>query len=647
MTDLAKLVVVLEAQTAKYQAGLAAAEKKLDGFARQQTARLDRIEKGMRSFGNTVKGALGGLLAGFTLRKVIEETVKAEQELAQLDAALLSTGQSAGYNRDQLIRMAEGLSDVTTFSTGEIVEAQTRLLSYTTVVGKQFPRALQIAADQSVRLGMSFTQSAELIGRALETPSRGVTALTRQGFNFTDSQRRVLKSLEETGRLAEAQAIVMDVLEESYGGAARAARNTLGGALSALKNTVNDLMTAPSGMNGLTEAINTLAKTLSSDAVRQGFATVITGLAKMIELSAQAIAGLNIIFTGQGGNRSVDIDLEIEDLQKKRDRIMRDLNMGGYRDDFGNFAVYPESVRKADEAELDKIDAKIKELLAEQAQLFGLNGAAPMTAALAEPVAIVQKQLAALEEIAGAGEKISVGAMEEFYRKLDEKTQTSVEKQIEYLNEFESALGELLASGRISPEVYAARWNEAMDSVLEEIEPVGTKLYDTLTKEFEKTSVFWDQAFRNTTDTLATTFEDAMGGSFKRIDKLFIQMINSMAANAIAAQIGGWLFGEGGKGGGALSGVGDFLSGFLGGSRDSGGRGQKGKAYAIGVRAQPELFVPDTAGEFYPADEWMASAGGTRVTQNINFYGRQDQRSARQLAVETSRQQQIAMARLG
>lgn len=45
-------------------------------------------------------------------------------------------------------------------------------------------------------------------------------------------------------------------------------------------------------------------------------------------------------------------------------------------------------------------------------------------------------------------------------------------------------------------------------------------------------------------------------------------------------------------------------------SRDSGGRGQAGKPYMIGTGAQPEMFVPDTAGSFYPARQLAAMGGG-------------------------------------
>lgn len=208
-------------------------------------------------------GAIGG---GALLGKFISETVNAQNELAQLNAALKSTGQAAGFNSKQLVEMADKMAKATIHSSGEIVNAQTRLLSYTGIIGENFPRALQLAIDQSVRLGENITQSAETVGKALEYPAEGVSALTKQGFKFTAQQRDMLASLEAAGRLGEAQAIVMGVMEESYKGAAKAARETLGGALIGLKESFNDLLGSQAQSGGIaaaTAAVNSFAENLS------------------------------------------------------------------------------------------------------------------------------------------------------------------------------------------------------------------------------------------------------------------------------------------------------------------------------------------------------------------------------------------------
>src|SRR5690606_13784187 len=129
----------------------------------------------------------------------------------------------------------------------------------------------------------------------------------------------------------------------------------------------------------------------------------------------------------------------------------------------------------------------------------------------------------------------------------------------------------------------------------------------------------------------------------------FSDMLKKMMMQALAADIGKWLFGgEGmGSGGGQSGGwFGAALGALFGGSRDEGGRGRRGHAYMIGTGAQPELFVPDTAGTFSPAGEWMGGRS-QKVTQNIYVQGRIDQRSARQLELEAMRRQNAAASRLG
>lgn len=229
---------------------------------------------GLRQVRRQLTGLFAGVSAGMLVRGIVGETGKVQAELAQLRAVLKSTGEAAGVTENQLVDLARNFAAASTFSTREIMEAETRLLSYSAIAASEFPRALQLAIDQSVRLGESLTQSAERVGKALEYPARGVSSLTDQGFAFTAAQRTLLKELEDTGRLAEAQAIVMEVMEESYEGAARAARGTLPGALKALGNAFKELLdgSESGGARQLVQAVNDLASTLNSPEVRRGFA---------------------------------------------------------------------------------------------------------------------------------------------------------------------------------------------------------------------------------------------------------------------------------------------------------------------------------------------------------------------------------------
>lgn len=246
-------------------------------------------------------------------------------------------------------------------------------------------------------------------------------------------------------------------------------------------------------------------------------------------------------------------------------------------------------------------------------------------------------------------------------------------------------------------ESFAKDNQEMLDRIMEDGADELSKEFDEVLKKSEKSwNVFSDQAARNTQDILADAIYDGVtegfDGGFDDLLDSFGEMLTKMAAQAIAADIAGKLFGldengnpgggggwidkllggfGGNKGGSSGAGMGiaqgehdwmdaifggggggswwetafDWIGGFFGGMRDQGGRGHPGQAVAIGRGAQPELFVPDTAGDFYPAQQWMG--GGAKVTQNIYPQGPLTSRSARQLQVEAGRLQRIATARLG
>ena len=70
------------------------------------------------------------------------------------------------------------------------------------------------------------------MGKALNDPVANLSALSRSGIQFSDEQKAVIKSMAETGRLAEAQTLILDELNRQYGGSAEAAAKADGGSRS-------------------------------------------------------------------------------------------------------------------------------------------------------------------------------------------------------------------------------------------------------------------------------------------------------------------------------------------------------------------------------------------------------------------------------
>jgi lambda family phage tail tape measure protein len=247
------------------------------------------------ALGEVIAGAVAGFSAGAVFSAFITETRDAEKEQAQLAAVLRSTGEAAGFSRTQLNDMADAMEKATTFSGGDINQAQTALLAFTGVVGTQFTRALQSASDMAARTGTTVVQAAETIGRALDVPTDGLGALSKQGFRFTEDQKKLAEAMESTGDIAGAQGIILKALEESYGGAAAAARDTFGGSLDALRNTISGLLTGEGSLDGARSAIEAVNTALGSPAARTALgltAQAATALAVVLatRLAAGAVA---------------------------------------------------------------------------------------------------------------------------------------------------------------------------------------------------------------------------------------------------------------------------------------------------------------------------------------------------------------------
>ena len=219
----------------------------------------DRVEAAKSAMANGVRqvvafaaayvslnAAVGLVQRGLSLvaqgiRAVALDGSDKQQALAQLEATLASTGRQAEFTTQQLLDMADAMEASSMLTAEQVQSAQARLLSYTDVAANEFPRALQIVIDQQQRLGISAEQSAEIVGRALQSPSKAMAALGRQGFTLEAGQQRLLKQLEATGKTAEAQAIIMDMLTEAYGGSAAAARmNTFQGLLKGISDRFGD-----------------------------------------------------------------------------------------------------------------------------------------------------------------------------------------------------------------------------------------------------------------------------------------------------------------------------------------------------------------------------------------------------------------------
>lgn len=257
-----------------------------------------KTSKSMAKLGRTMKIglAVGAGALALTMRSVIKNTIEQERVIAQMEATLKSTGRFTEELSGQMQDYASALQKVTTFGDEAIIGAQGLLLTFTQVGGTTFPRAQKAILDVATAMGTDLKSATIQVGKALNDPVLGLTALSRSGIQFTDDQRDMIKAMVEAGNVAGAQAVILGELETQFGGSAEAARNTLGGSLASLKNAFGDLLEGDDdGIRGTVTAIGNLAETMESAETKAAFASFTSGLFKVADLSIRstvAIAGM-------------------------------------------------------------------------------------------------------------------------------------------------------------------------------------------------------------------------------------------------------------------------------------------------------------------------------------------------------------------
>lgn len=223
---------------------------------------LGRLGKAFDKLKIIALGLATALVAGLALalRKVIGESIEAQKVAAQQEAVLKSTGEAAGRTSKQLQTQANALQRLTTFTDEQVASAQNLLLTFRNLREKELDKAVELTLDMATAMGTDATSAALQLGKALDNPIQGLTALRRAGVSFSQAQQDVIKNLVETGKRAEAQRMILAELEVQFGGSAEAARNTLGGALEGLKNAWGEVFeVSRDGSDGLIRSINAIA----------------------------------------------------------------------------------------------------------------------------------------------------------------------------------------------------------------------------------------------------------------------------------------------------------------------------------------------------------------------------------------------------
>lgn len=199
----------------------------------------DEADKAGRRAGNSftnsfgkVAAAIGGVFAAQKLfdfgKGAFDAAIESQKIAAQSEAVIKSMGLEATVSADRIGDLAEALSKKNAVDDEAIQSGQNLLLTFGNLAstadeqGGAFERASQVMVDMAAAMGTDASSSAIQLGKALNDPKQGLSALTRVGVSFTEEQKEQIKAMQESGDMAGAQAVLLAELERQFGGSAEA-----------------------------------------------------------------------------------------------------------------------------------------------------------------------------------------------------------------------------------------------------------------------------------------------------------------------------------------------------------------------------------------------------------------------------------------
>jgi len=178
----------------------------------------------------------------------VKAAMESERVAAQTQAVLKSTGGAAGVAAEDVTRLASEMQALTGISDEEIQSSQNLLLTFRDIKaeGGIFEQTTQSVADMAVAMnkgqlaGIDLKSASIQLGKAVNNPIKGMSALARVGVQFTAAQEKQITKMQESGDLMGAQKMILGELQKEFGGAAQAAGGTFEGSIHKLSNAFND-----------------------------------------------------------------------------------------------------------------------------------------------------------------------------------------------------------------------------------------------------------------------------------------------------------------------------------------------------------------------------------------------------------------------
>jgi phage-related protein len=211
--------------------------QKAQGDIETFSTKSKKAFNGLKSAGQKLALGLAGVsVAAIAVGKdLLDAGERASTSNARIDQITESMGLFGERTSDVTARLKE-LADETARKTGidqnQIKQAQATLLTFKDLawsandVGGNFDRATQASIDLAAAGFGSVETNAVALGKALNDPIAGLSALARSGVTFSEAEKEVIATLVESGNTYKAQQLILEAIEKQVGGTAEATANS-------------------------------------------------------------------------------------------------------------------------------------------------------------------------------------------------------------------------------------------------------------------------------------------------------------------------------------------------------------------------------------------------------------------------------------
>ena len=224
------------------------ASKQLNQTLNTTSKRAGTATANIQRFGISFRSVVGPMVAltgALTLaNRSLAAFGKREADLKVLSSQLERIGAGGSEQLQRLNAAADELGDATLFSQDDFIQSFNILTSFRAIGVKSFTDVAEVAADVAQVMSTDVKSATVQLAKALEDPKRGLTALSRSGITFNEAQTETIKKLVDSGKLLDAQALILDTIKGQYDGAARAAGKGFAGALDLLTENAGDAAVA-------------------------------------------------------------------------------------------------------------------------------------------------------------------------------------------------------------------------------------------------------------------------------------------------------------------------------------------------------------------------------------------------------------------